>query len=111
MSSGSEHAWQPRGGSDVHTFMPVGLSANQRLLERLEAENALEASAADLVLQIQTLRDALGHPQSKIRPLGAIGLRAIDSDLVFGGLCHRNCNRAAHKRLARCGRSIRTWFC
>jgi hypothetical protein len=69
LSFAREHAWQPRGGSNVHTFMPVGLSANQRLLERLEAENAqLRASVADLVLQIQTLRDALGRPQSKIRP-------------------------------------------
>jgi hypothetical protein len=45
------------------------LSANRRLLERLEAENAqLRASVADLSLQIQALREALGHPQSEIRP-------------------------------------------
>ncbi len=52
-------AWQPRGGSNVHTFIPlVGLSANQRLLERLEAENAqLRGSVVDLMLQLQALRD------------------------------------------------------
>jgi hypothetical protein len=45
------------------------LSANQRLLERLEAENAqLRASVVDLSLQVQALREALGHPQSEIRP-------------------------------------------
>src|SRR5262245_30615966 len=45
------------------------LSANRRLLERLEAENAqLRASVVDLSLQIQALREALGHPQSEIRP-------------------------------------------
>jgi hypothetical protein len=45
------------------------LSANRRLLERLEAENAqLQASVVDLSLQIQALREALGHPQSEIRP-------------------------------------------
>jgi len=50
---------QPRGGSNVHTLIPV-------LLERLEAENAqLRASVVELVLQIQALRDALGRPQSK----------------------------------------------
>jgi hypothetical protein len=50
----SEHAWQPRGGSNVHTFIPV-------LLERLEAENAqLRGSVVELVLQIKALRDALG---------------------------------------------------
>ena len=54
-----EHAWQPRGGSNVHTFIPV-------LLERLEAENAqLRDSVAELVLQIQALRDALGRPRSE----------------------------------------------
>ena len=41
------------------------LSANQRLLERLEAENAqLRGSVVELALQIQALRDAFGHPQS-----------------------------------------------
>ena len=53
-----ERARQPRGGSNVHTFIPVGLSVNQRLLERLEAENAqLRGSVVELVLQIQALRD------------------------------------------------------
>jgi len=57
-----ERTWQPRGGSRV-------LSVNQRLLERLEAENAvLRSSVVELVLQIQALRDALGHPQSEIQP-------------------------------------------
>ena len=52
-----ERAQQPRGGSNVHTFIPV-------LLERLEAENTLlRRSVVELVLQIQALRDALGRPQ------------------------------------------------
>jgi hypothetical protein len=51
LSFAREHAWQPRGGSNVHTFIPA-------LLERLEAENAqLRGSVVDLVLQIQALRD------------------------------------------------------
>jgi hypothetical protein len=47
--------WQQRGGSNA----PVGLgAANQRPLERLEAENAeLRSSVVELVLQIQALRD------------------------------------------------------
>jgi hypothetical protein len=62
LSFAREHAWPPRGGSNVHTFIPV-------LLERLEAENAqLRGSVVDLVLQIQALRDALGHPQSETQP-------------------------------------------
>ena len=53
-----ERAWQPRGGSNVHTFIPPRLSVNQRPLERLEAENAqLRGSAVELLLQIQALRD------------------------------------------------------
>jgi hypothetical protein len=49
-----DYAWQQRDGSNA----PVGLSANQRLLERLEAENArLRRSVVELVLQIQVLRD------------------------------------------------------
>jgi len=40
--------------------------SNQRLLERLEAENAqLRGSAVDLLLQIQALRDRLARPQSE----------------------------------------------
>ena len=59
LSFAGEHAWQSRGGSNVHTFIPV-------LLERLEAENAqLRGSVVELVLQIQALRDALGRPQSE----------------------------------------------
>jgi hypothetical protein len=45
------------------------LSANQRLLERLEAENAqLRCSVAELMLEIQALREALGYPQSESDP-------------------------------------------
>jgi hypothetical protein len=59
LSFAGEHAWQPRGGSNVHTFIPV-------LLERLEAENAqLRGSVVELVLQIQALRHALGRPHSE----------------------------------------------
>jgi hypothetical protein len=57
-----ERAWQPRGGSNVtylHTFgAVVDLNQNQRLLERLEAENEqLRGKVVDLFLQIQALRD------------------------------------------------------
>jgi hypothetical protein len=49
-----DHAWQHRGGSNA----PVGLSANQRSLERLEAENAqLRRSVVDLLLKLQASRD------------------------------------------------------
>ena len=59
LSFAREHTWQPRGGSNVHTLLPV----NQRLLDRVEAENAqLRGSVVDLMLNIQALRDALGHP-------------------------------------------------
>jgi hypothetical protein len=45
------------------------LSANRRLRERLEAENAqLRASVVDLSLRIQALREAIGRPQSEIQP-------------------------------------------
>jgi len=57
-----ERTSQSTGGSSV-------LSVNQRLLERLEAENAvLRSSVVELLLQIQASRDALGHPQSGIQP-------------------------------------------
>ena len=57
-----ERTWQPRRGSRV-------LSVNERLLERLEAENAvLRSSVVEVLLQIQALRDSLGHPQSEIQP-------------------------------------------
>ncbi len=49
-----ERTWQPRGGSSV-------VSVNQRLLERLEAENAqLRDTVVDLMLQIQAFRDDAG---------------------------------------------------
>jgi diketogulonate reductase-like aldo/keto reductase len=62
-----KRARQPRGGSNRHVskreiiyltkVIPSKLS-NQRLLERLKAENAqLRASVVDLMLQIQALRD------------------------------------------------------
>ena len=48
----------PRGDSNRHV--------SKGLLERLEAENAqLRGSVVELALQIQALRDALGHPQSE----------------------------------------------
>jgi hypothetical protein len=72
-----ERAWQPRGGLNEDAFKRLGLvqsASNQSLLERLEAENAqLRGSVVDLVLQIQALCDALGHPQSDIRP-NSVGL-------------------------------------
>jgi len=49
-----EHARQPGGASNRH----VSKRSNQRLLERLEAENAqLRGSVVDLMLQLQALRD------------------------------------------------------
>jgi hypothetical protein len=49
-----EHARQQRGASNRH----VSKRSNQRLLERLEAENTqLRGSVVDLMLQIQALRD------------------------------------------------------
>ena len=69
LSFAREHAWPPRGGSNVVAFERLGLSVNQRLLERLEAENAqLRGGVVELMLKIQALRDALGHPQSEIQP-------------------------------------------
>jgi hypothetical protein len=45
------------------------LSANQRLLEQLEAENArLRYRVAELMLEIQALREALGLPHPKSDP-------------------------------------------
>jgi hypothetical protein len=45
------------------------LSANQRLLERLEAKNArLRDSVAELMLEIQALREALVHARSETNP-------------------------------------------
>ena len=49
-----ERRRQPRGDSNRH----VSKRSNQRLLERLEDENAqLRDSVVDLMLQIQALRD------------------------------------------------------
>src|SRR5262249_44038755 len=54
-----EHARQPRGASNRH----VSKRSNQRLLERLEAENAqLRGSVVDLMLQLQALRDGASLP-------------------------------------------------
>src|SRR5262245_43464248 len=65
------HAWQPRGGSNVHTLIPV-------LLERLEAEN--EAVWWNSRSRFKHLRGAHGHPQSEIQPKGTIVLRTVDRD-------------------------------
>ena len=66
-----ERAWQPRDGSNV-TFLHTSRAAvnlNHRLLARLEAENAqLRGRVAELRLEIQALRDALGHPQFETQP-------------------------------------------
>ena len=63
-----ERAWQPTGGSNGHAFEGLGHSvwkyktterdgrtaSNQKLLERLEAENAqLRENVVELALQIQ----------------------------------------------------------
>ena len=49
-----EHARQPRGASNRH----VSKRSNQRLLERLEAENAqLQDCVVELMLEIQALHD------------------------------------------------------
>jgi hypothetical protein len=68
LQAARERARQLRGGSNRHVSK-LGLSvwnsetpqlSNQRLLERLEAENAqLRDSVVDLVLQIQALRDGV----------------------------------------------------
>jgi len=64
-----ERARQPRGSSNGHVSKRLGLPvwnsettqlSSQKLLERLEAENAqLRGSVVDLVLQIQALRDGV----------------------------------------------------
>jgi len=54
----SERSWQPRGSSNVYIFRPRGLPVSQRLLERLETENAqLRGIVLELLLQVQALRD------------------------------------------------------
>ena len=67
-----ERAWQPTGGSNGRAFKGLGKSvwksktterdgrtaSNQKMLERLEAENAqLRKNVVELALQIQALRD------------------------------------------------------
>ena len=53
-----ERAWQSVLNSET-TELDWGSGRNQRLVERLEAENAhLRGSVVELVLQIQALRDA-----------------------------------------------------
>ena len=69
MQLAHERAWQTRGGLNENALKRLGLqSANKRrLLERLESENAqLRGSLVNLMLQIQELREAPGHPQSEI---------------------------------------------
>jgi hypothetical protein len=45
------------------------LSANQRLLKRLEAKNArLRDSVAELMLEIEALREALAHARPETDP-------------------------------------------
>jgi cell division protein FtsB len=52
-----ERAWQSALNSKTRG-LDGGSASNQRLLERLEAENAqLRRSVVELVLQIQALRD------------------------------------------------------
>src|SRR5262249_54220207 len=67
-----ERAWQPRDGSNGHAFKGLGqsvwkskttepdgrIASDQKLLGRLEAENAqLRENVVELALQIQALRD------------------------------------------------------
>ena len=67
-----ERAWQPSGGSNGQAFKGLGqsvwksqtterdgrIASNQKLLERLEAENAqLRENVVELALQIQELHD------------------------------------------------------
>jgi len=53
-----ERPWQPRGSSNVYTFRPRGQPVSQRLLERLETENAqLRSIVIELLLQVRALRD------------------------------------------------------
>jgi cell division protein FtsB len=52
-----ERAWQSTSNSET-TELGGGSASNQRLLERLEAENAqLRRRVVELALQIQALRD------------------------------------------------------
>ena len=52
-----ERAWQSASNSET-TELDRGSASNQRLLERLEAENAqLRRRVLELALQIQAVRD------------------------------------------------------
>ena len=54
-----ERAWQSAWNPETTELDGGGSASNQRLLERLEAENAqLRHSVVELALQIQALRDA-----------------------------------------------------
>ena len=60
-----ERTRQAKAASDRQ----ISKRSNQRLLERLEAENAqLRGMVAELMLEIQVLREALGHPHLKSDP-------------------------------------------
>ena len=65
-----ERVWRRRGGSNEYVFSETeGVdersTSYQRLLERLEAENAqLRRSVVELVLQVQVLRDGAGAQRS-----------------------------------------------
>ena len=65
-----ERAWHSVQNPET-TELDGGSASNPRSLERLEAENAqLRGGVVELMLKIQALRDALGHPQSEIQPNG-----------------------------------------
>src|SRR5215831_5687156 len=109
-----ERARPPIGGSNENTFKrrdelvwnseTTGLdgqsASNQRLLERLEAENAqLRGSLVNLMLQIQALRDALGPNQvpsaflaGDWAPTGGMNVTPFRSDQVGkeGRWCPKN---------------------
>ena len=69
-----ERAWRLRGGSNGHAFKRLALPLwnseitgldERRFLARLEAENAqLRRRVAELLLQIQALRDGAGTPSA-----------------------------------------------
>ena len=78
------------------------LSANQTLLERLEAKNArLRDSVAELMLEIQALREALGYERSENRPpIGATRPSVTDGQgcttrppAEHGQVHHRNATK------------------
>jgi hypothetical protein len=58
----------PRMSQNAQSNVVSLLSANQRLLEQLKAENErLGRHVAELMLEIEALREALGRPPSEIR--------------------------------------------